>query len=70
MNQKDEQRITEYDEYTQEPVWINCGAKNSCEGKFAVLSLKVETLGSGVTYRYKCTTCGRPFSIQMGHGFK
>lgn len=64
------QKIEVFDEALQEPIWYNCAAQNKCEGTFAVLCMKVETQGVGVTYRYRCLTCNQPFSVQMGHGFK
>lgn len=57
------------EEEKPEPVWMNCQAPGKCEGTQAVLIMKFITKGVGRTFRYKCTTCGGHFHIQLGSSF-
>jgi len=48
-----------------DPLWISCRATRGCEGKTAVIVRQSKRVGGGVGTRYRCTTCNRPFHINI-----
>lgn len=52
-----------------DPIWINCTATPNCPGTQALLVMTFKNVGTGLTYRYCCLHCNRPFHIQAGGAF-
>ena len=63
-------RIEEFEiKEDTKPVWMNCIVSHKCEGTQAHLVMKFHVKGVGITYRYKCCTCGGVYHVQAGGSF-
>jgi hypothetical protein len=53
------------DPQTDKQFWIACRASMSCTGRQAQLKMKFRLPTGGISIRYKCLSCNKPFHITV-----